>query len=187
MAKNANLKIKISFDPVKTQQVISKYTTIYMEKAVKRLIAILEQEAIMHQDGGGPGHSDWRKQIASNMKEVERKITNTLQEYWVGYDSDNTISGDMMAYIVMHGVGAGAGGATLMAGPAGRPVFDGNLGVKRSEAKSVYPLPNFDQKGNEWLQSAADIFRVEFPDIIGEIAYSIPRSEIVACAFVVTT
>lgn len=183
---NGMPKIIITFDPVKTQQVISKYTSIYMDKAVKRLIAILEQEAIMHQDGGGPGHSDWRKQIASNMKEVQRNITQTIQEYWVGYDSDDTVRGDLMAYIVMHGVGAGAGGATLTAGPTGRPVFDGDLGIKRSEAKSVYALPNFDQKGNEWLQSAADIFGKEFPDIIGEIAYSIPRAEVVACAIVAT-
>lgn len=184
---NGMPKIIITFDPVKTQQVISKYTSIYMDKAVKRLIAILEQEAIMHQDGGGPGHSDWRKQIAENMKEVQRNITKTIQEYWVGYDSDGTERGDLMANIVMHGVGAGVpGGTTLNAGPPGRIVFDDNLGKKPSTAKSVYPLPNFNQKGNEWLQSAADIFGKEFPDIIGEIAYSIPRAEVVACAIIAT-
>lgn len=154
-----------------------------MEKAVKRLIEIMQKEAVMPNVGDGPGKPEWREQVASMMKEIARNITDLVQEYWVGYSGIDNPANLIKGYIVTKGAGSGSsiGGSPIWSHP-GETVYDGDLNDHISQAKTSYPLPaGFNQPGNEWLEAARDLFEKEFPDIIKAIVTTIPRSEIIAC------
>lgn len=179
---NNIMPFSLNFDMGKLMQVIKKYIIIYMEKAVVRLIEIMEKEVQMTVYGNGPGRTEWRRQMAASMHKVYESISDNYFEYGVGLDIFKDNIGFIQAMIVTEGSGFWVGGSPITAGPPGRSVFDKGFNLHPSDAQTVWELPNgFNQPGNDWLEASRDIFMKEYPDIVSQITNGIPRSEILAC------
>lgn len=173
-------RFKVKFNKNRFDSLIYRCAIAAMEKAGKRLVEIMEREALV-SNGKGPGKEKWREDIASMMKIISKVITKDALNYVVGYSGAGTVVGDLKAMIIDQGIGPASGGDVIWAGPPGSPVFGSNLEPKRSDAKSTYAIPQFSQEGNEWFQNSYELFSQEYEEIILSELNGLTQEDIAGC------
>lgn len=129
--------------------------------------------------------------MAGNMGIVMKDIRDDYIEYRVGYKGATDVASHMKALVVTEGSGFRAkhGGPPITAGPYGRPVFDKDMNIKRSEWEGEpTPLPHsFNHKGNEWLEISMKHIERRINHYLEKGWDSIPQNEVNGCLIVKTS
>lgn len=148
-------------------------------QAEDELLEIMEREIMQTVHGNGPGKPAWRDQMREKLEVVEEIFCDAYLEAKVGLDENMALTELVKAMIIAEGAGsAGESGQCIVAGPAGRSVWDDDISGKHpSKVQTPYMLPpGFNQSGNHFVQNAMTIMRSKFRDILTGAMSSLPDS-----------
>lgn len=149
-----------------------------LEQASDTLLAIMQLEIVKTVHGDGPGKPDWRDELAEELTEVYRIVTQEAIEVGVGLPNMTYASAGykfIRAMLIAYGGGSAAGGKAMHTRP-GQLVWDDDLlDYAPSQAVTTYDLPAaFNQPGNDFMANAMRIMKTHFVDVLDSAVTKLP-------------
>lgn len=163
---------KISLKPAGTIRSLTPYLKKAMDHAEEFLIELMK-EAI---DETTTAPHEWRDALKNDLKHVESVVESDMIKYTTGVDYQKETGAWMRAMVIAYGMGKlGLRGNEIMAGPAGRIVWNGDLThLIPSAVETEHEIPDTWYHAGGWfIHNAIYNMRIVFKDAIEEALYGV--------------
>ena len=178
------IKLKLKFEKAKIKvdkrgllTDIRRYVKQAMDKIEERYI----EEMLTELELADPHEIryDWLEETKDAIRHLSEDITEDYMEYVVGaFEGDNQSPNDyawMRSMVVTYGMGSGAGGVPVYAGPRGRLVYNENLtGMKPSDRDYELLPKSWNHPGTHFIDNATANLQPLVHDIAQAIIDLIP-------------
>ena len=170
----------ISIDKTAVTAAIQDYLIAALEAETETLLSIMRREIQATTHGEGPGKPEWRDQLAVELREVYRVVTDEAIEFGVGLPHMSYADAGhkfIRAMLIAHGSGSQAAGGSPIQSRPGELVWDDDLrDFQPSTAMTRYLLPEaFNQIGNDFIANAMRIMDAHFKAMLESAAGRLPK------------
>lgn len=171
-----NLNLKLNKIEIDTQGVISSmmpYLKSALDKAEEKLIDLMKKAI----DETSSAPKNWRNALKNDLHHVSEEILGTQINYIAGVEYAEGSGAWMRAMVIAYGMGIyGLNGNKIMAGPAGREVWDGDLENKiPSRVEQEHEIPrSWYHAGGWFIQNAMSNMKAIYADIIESELRNVP-------------
>lgn len=156
---------------------IEKRLVTYLEKEITRvcrdMILIIRDEIPL--DGPNPGKSQWRKDVSRAIRLLAVETANGIVTGKIGLPYEKDSREDIIAMIIDQGHAG-----EIWARP-GEDVYDDDMYLHTSTAKSRRRIPQLEQEGVDFKANAMKRIKPQFDQQMAYVVANIPKNLFYGC------